>query len=155
MGGPETEYKAAAAFFQSDYCPEEEATKQKNGKEDLLALDLSCGTGFVGRRMAASEYFGHVFCLDYSTLMLNECISTIQREREQDLPLSIVRGDAGCLPFRDAVLDAIHWGAALHRVPDAQQALREVHQVLKSGGKLYATTFFCDPFLTWSFDSLQ
>ena len=51
------------------------------------------------------------------TLLIVETGLTQSTGNEQDLPLSIVRGDAGCLPFRDAVLDAIHCSAALHVFP--------------------------------------
>ena len=132
IGGPDAEYQEAARFLRR---PSKEASTTE------VALDLSCGTGFVGVRMAASQQWDHVFCLDYSPQMLQECASTIRNQYDASLPLSIIRGDAGRLPFRDESLQAVHWGAAMHCVPDAEQALREVYRVLKPGGKLYATTF--------------
>jgi ubiquinone/menaquinone biosynthesis C-methylase UbiE len=67
--------------------------------------------------------------------------SSVQRENEMELPISWIRGDAGGLPFSSGVLDAVHWGAAMHCVPDVEQALEEVYLVLKPGGRLYAITF--------------
>lgn len=128
IGGPEAEYKAATSFLKP--------------QSDQRVLDLSCGTGFVGTRLAKD--YQHVFLLDYSQEMLQECLSS-HPELFSDKPstnLSLLRGDAGQLPFADNSLDAIHWGAALHCVPDAEQAMREVYRVLKpNGGKVYATTF--------------
>ena len=92
VGGPEEEYAFSSSFL--------------NGEG--IAPDLSCGSGFVGRRMAASKKYKHVFLLDYSLQMLDECQSTITRQDEEYLPMSLIRGDAGQLPFRDATMDAVH-----------------------------------------------
>jgi 2-polyprenyl-3-methyl-5-hydroxy-6-metoxy-1,4-benzoquinol methylase len=56
IGGPDAEYMAAAPHLGSGQA----------------CLDLSCGTGFVGRRVAASGTFQNVFGLDYSPQMLQE-----------------------------------------------------------------------------------
>ena len=131
IGGPEAEYQAAADFLLSKESP--------SGTNTLL--DLSCGTGFVGQRFALAQQYKHVFSLDYSPQMLTELVQSLQRQSLPPHKLSIIRGDAGSLPFQDNSLDAIHWGAAMHCVPNAEQALAEVYRVLKPGGKLYATTF--------------
>lgn len=127
IGGPDEEYKSAASFLI--------------GNGNSIALDMSCGTGFVGRRFASSGLFEQVFALDYSEQMLNECVASIQRENEFDSPIVIVRGDAGSLPFNDNSFDCVHWGAAMHCVPDAEAALSELYRVLKPGGRAYVTTF--------------
>ena len=134
IGGPDAEYKSAASHLLGD-------DDDDTAPVEKIALDLSCGTGFVGRRLAASKEFRHVFALDYSPQMLTECIRSIQRENEEILPISILRGDAQCLPFQDDTIDAIHWGVAMHCVPDVEKAISEVYRVLKKDGKLYATTF--------------
>jgi len=127
IGGPDVEYESAAPHLGTGE----------------VALDLSCGTGFVARRMASSGAFQHVFALDYSPQMLSECITSMNRNKGEigQLPLSIIRGDAGLLPFENQSLDAIHWGAAMHCVPNVEQALEECYRVLKPDGRLYATTF--------------
>mmetsp|Transcript_20610 Transcript_20610/g.30203 ORF Transcript_20610/g.30203 Transcript_20610/m.30203 type:complete len:137 (+) Transcript_20610:3-413(+) len=91
--------------------------------------------------MASSNDFQHVFGLDYSYQMLSECVASVNRQGEGNAPLSIIRGDAGYLPFEDGSFDAVHWGAAMHCVPDVEAAMAEVYRVLKPGGRLYATTF--------------
>eukprot|EP00547_Thalassionema_nitzschioides_P017955 CAMPEP_0194250244 /NCGR_PEP_ID=MMETSP0158-20130606/22512_1 /TAXON_ID=33649 /ORGANISM="Thalassionema nitzschioides, Strain L26-B" /LENGTH=259 /DNA_ID=CAMNT_0038986979 /DNA_START=1 /DNA_END=778 /DNA_ORIENTATION=- len=140
IGGPDAEYTAAVEYLGTG----------------AVALDLSCGTGFVGKRMALSGMYQHVFALDYSMEMLNECVASINRENNKSLPISIIRGDAGNLPFNDNVFDAVHWGAAMHCVPDVAQAMKEVHRVIKPGGKLYATTFLRPfPDVVFRFFTLQ
>jgi SAM-dependent methyltransferase len=131
IGGPDAEYRAAADFL----------LPTGTDSPSSALLDLSCGTGFVGQRFALAQQYDHVFSLDYSPQMLTELIHSLQRQSLPPQKLSILRGDAGQLPFQDNALDAIHWGAAMHCVPNAEQAWKEVYRVLKPGGKLYATTF--------------
>ena len=148
IGGPDAEYRAAADFLVT-------SDLQKKPSPPRVLLDLSCGTGFVGQRFAwnagrrdndgsTSGSYDHIFALDYSTQMLGELVNSLQRQRQQStpsLPISILRGDAGKLPFQNDSLDAIHWGAAMHCVPNAELAFQEIYRVLKPGGRLYATTF--------------
>lgn len=68
--------------------------------------------------------------------MLTEVVQSLKRQSLPSQKLSIVRGDADSLPFQDNSLDAIHWGAAMHCVPNAEEALQEVCRALKPGGKL-------------------
>lgn len=127
VGGMDAEYAEAAKFLQGD--------------GSGVIADVSCGTGFIARRLAASGSFRRVVALDYSREMLTELVASTRRDRGAPRSLAVVRGDAGDLPFRDASLDAVHWGAAMHCVPDAELALGEVYRALRPGGKLYATTF--------------
>mmetsp|Transcript_56275 Transcript_56275/g.168494 ORF Transcript_56275/g.168494 Transcript_56275/m.168494 type:complete len:323 (-) Transcript_56275:226-1194(-) len=141
IGGPDAEYSAAAQFLDGT----------KRGREDgggTAILDLSCGTGFVASRFASSGMYDRVFALDYSDKMLGELVASVERDEGAEgvgggglNRLSVIRGDAGSLPFRAGTFDAVHWGAAMHCVPSAEKGLEEVYRVLKPGGKLYATTF--------------
>ena len=38
-------------------------------------------------------------------------------------------------------MDALHAGAAMHCWPNLEAGLKEIHRVLKPGGKFFATTF--------------
>ncbi|CAK0885003.1 unnamed protein product [Prorocentrum cordatum] len=105
-----------------------------------VAADVSCGTGWMARRLAASGAFARVFASDYSGAMLEEAVRTARREGALD-GLRFLRADTQALPFRAGSLDCVHFGAALHCVPDAGAALRSVWRCLRPGGRLYATTF--------------
>lgn len=50
-------------------------------------------------------------------------------------PARFTRGDAEHLPFRDGTFDFVFSNGVLHHTPDTGHALREVHRVLKPGGK--------------------
>ena len=51
-------------------------------------------------------------------------------------PPTVLRADAGRLPFRDACVDAVLAVHVLHLVPDWPRALEEVRRVLVPGGML-------------------
>ncbi len=97
-------------------------------------VDLSCGPGFTGRRLAASGDFAHVLGLDWSVAML-------QRALHEAPELPLLRADVARLPFAHASLAAAHAGAALHLWPDPDAAIAEVARVLRPGGVFIASTF--------------
>ena len=98
-------------------------------------VDLSCGPGFTGRRLAASGQFERVWGLDWSLPML-------QRAAEDNRGLMrLVRADVGRLPFRPASLAGAHAGAAFHVWPDPSAAVAEVARALQPGGAFVASTF--------------
>ena len=102
-------------------------------------LDLSCGPGLVGRRLAKSRRFRRVIGLDHARQMLELCLDHCAPESVADFDL--VRADAAALPFGDASLDAVHAGAALHIWSDIPGVLAEVARVLRPGGVFVASTF--------------
>ena len=104
-----------------------------------VVMDLSCGSGFMTRRLIKSGHYDRILCADLSPTMLAETLVNTDRE---GLPApEAIRCDASRLPLKDGVLDAIHAGAALHCWPRLEEALAEVYRVLKPGGVFYASTF--------------
>lgn len=53
----------------------------------------------------------------------------------------VPRCDVSKLPVQTESLDGVHAGAALHCWTKLEQALSEVHRVLKPGKGFFATTF--------------
>jgi ubiquinone/menaquinone biosynthesis C-methylase UbiE len=88
------------------------------------ALDLACGTGFVGRSLGARGW--RVTGADFSAPMLAEA----RRDRGTP-PLVRARGEA--LPFRDGSVALVACGTAFHWLEPAA-ALDEVARVLAPGG---------------------
>lgn len=62
-------------------------------------------------------------------------------ERARGKGLQGVQADAGRLPVRDEVADAVIIVDALHHFPDAMQTVREVYRVLRPGGVLVIREF--------------
>ena len=110
---------------------------------DLL-LDMGCGAGrhaFESYRQGA-----RVVAFDYSAAELKDVgglFAAMQGTGEAgtrpDSLAATTNGDALALPFPDGTFDRIIASEVLEHVTDDQQALRELHRVLKPGGTLAAT----------------
>jgi ubiquinone/menaquinone biosynthesis C-methylase UbiE len=102
-------------------------------------LDLACGPGIYSRPFARQIAPGLVVGLDLSPPMLRHAR---RRARAEGLGnLALVRGDALRLPFADGRFDVVNCCGALHLFPDPDLALREVHRVLKPGGRFTVAAF--------------
>ena len=102
-------------------------------------LDLACGPGIYTRPFARQVAPGLAVGLDLSPAMLRHA-----RRRARAAGIAnvlLVRGDAMRLPFGGGRFDAVNCCGALHLFPDPDQALREVHRVLKPGGRFTVAAF--------------
>ena len=89
-------------------------------------LDLAAGTGKLTRLLAPSV----------PRLLAAEPMEGMQRQLRAVLPdVPLLSANAEALPFRDGVLDAITVAQAFHWFR-ADEALAELHRVLRSGGRL-------------------
>lgn len=97
-------------------------------------LDLACGTGVV-TRLAAPEVGagGQVTGLDINAGML-----AVARSLPPPSGASItwVEGNAEAMDFPDASFDVVLCQQGLQFFPDKPAALREIHRVLVSGGRV-------------------
>jgi ubiquinone/menaquinone biosynthesis C-methylase UbiE len=97
-------------------------------------LDVACGTGVVAR--AAAAYVGgggRVVGLDMNTGMLDVARGTRSVEW--------VEGSALALPFGHGEFDVVLCQLGLQFVEDRLRALKEMHRVLVSGGRVGASVF--------------
>ncbi len=107
----------------------------KVGRNDKV-LDVGCGTGTLAlaavRRVGGS---GAVSGIDAAPAMIKRAQRKAQRLK---LPVSFQTAAAQELPFADASFSVVLLTLALHHLPDDNraQALREIHRVLKPGGRL-------------------
>lgn len=73
---------------------------------------------------------------------INEYALDVSRQRVRKFGLKspwFIACDAHHLPFADASFSAVTVIEALHHFSDYGQALREIHRILKPGGRLYST----------------
>jgi SAM-dependent methyltransferase len=96
------------------------------------ALEIGCGTGLFLERVARSG--AEIHGMDLSAELLAKA-----RARVGGLAnVSLHRGDAHRMPHPDGCLDAVYGSSVLHHL-DLAPVLREVHRVLRPGGRIVFT----------------
>ena len=98
-------------------------------------LDLACGTGVVARMASPMvQPEGKVFGLDFNG-------AQIITARAMDSSIDWREGDAGFLPFDDQEFDLVVCQQGFQFFPDRVRAVKEVHRVLKAGGRVGITVW--------------
>ncbi len=98
---------------------------------DDKVLDVATGTGNTAFSLA--PHVGAVVGLDVSTKMLAQARQSAEREGFTNV--SFMEGAAEQLPFGDASFSHVVSRHAPHHFRDVPAFLREVHRVLKPGGR--------------------
>ena len=100
-------------------------------------LDVACGPGTFGRRIASPSR--EVFGIDVSIGMLRQGAAYIAKEGTPNVHFARARVEA--LPFEDSVFDAVLCCGSLHLFADTVVALREIARVMKPAAILSVFTF--------------
>ena len=104
-----------------------------------VVLDVACGPGNFSREFArAVGDDGLVVGIDASRTMLSRGAVDLRASGLENLTL--IRGDATRLPFRDASFDGVCCFAALHLLADPFAGLDEMRRVLAPGGRIALMT---------------
>jgi len=90
-------------------------------------LDVCCGTGDFA--VEAERRGATVVGVDFSERML-------ERARRKSGTIEWIQGDALALPFADGEFDAATVGFGVRNLDDLDRGLRELHRVIRPGGKL-------------------
>lgn len=99
------------------------------------ALDVCTGTGDWAISLAdAIGSDGEVTGLDFSENMLKVAQN---KKLAKEIPnVTFLHGNAMELPFKEDTFDYVTIGFGLRNVPDYETVLREMHRVVKPGGKV-------------------
>jgi SAM-dependent methyltransferase len=100
-------------------------------------LDVACGPGTYGRRVASPSR--EVFGIDISMGMLRQGAAYVARDRIPNTHFARARVEA--LPFENGFFNATLCGGSLHLFADTIIALREMARVMKPGAILSVFTF--------------
>lgn len=110
-------------------------------REKSLVLDIATGTGDMILEAAsllppATRFVGVDFCGEMIALADAKIASSLNRS-------AVDLGIASCeaLPFRENTFDAACISFGIRNVVDRDQGLREIHRVLRPGGKLVLLEF--------------
>jgi len=100
-------------------------------------LDIACGPGTFGRRIASPSK--EVFGIDVSMGMLRQGAAYTAREGVPNIHFARARVEA--LPFEDGLFDAALCCGSLHLFADTVIALREIARAMKPAAILSVFTF--------------
>lgn len=93
-------------------------------------LEIGCGLGTDGAQFAKAG-------ADYTGVDLTDAAVELARQRFElfELPGTFRTADAENLDFADESFDVVYSHGVLHHTPDTVRAVREVHRVLRPGGR--------------------
>lgn len=117
-----------------------ELFRQMDGLMDVrqgMLLDVACGPGTWGRRLASPAM--EVYGIDISWSMLREGMRKVAGQHITHMNFAHARVEK--LPFDDHQFNAVYCGGALHGFPDTVGSLREIGRTLKTGAPLVVVTF--------------
>ena len=104
-----------------------------------VVLDLCTGTADLALALTTSAG-ARVVGVDFAGEMLRRGRQKV-REAGVDRQVRLVLGDAMSMPMPDAVVDAATIGFGIRNVQTPAEALKEVHRVLRPGGRLVILEF--------------
>jgi len=110
-----------------------------SGKE---VLDIGVGIGGPACLLVTQHGAGKVTGIDVEEPVLGEARATVSSQNLQDqIKLQLVK--PGPLPFDDATFDIVFSKDSIIHIPDKQALFSEVYRVLRPGGWLVMSDWYC------------
>jgi ubiquinone/menaquinone biosynthesis C-methylase UbiE len=130
--------------MRADYAPWMEEELDYAGAAGLRVLDVGSGQGIDLARYAQSgaDPVG-IDLTPRHVELANAHLAALGLRGEA------VRGDGEQLPFDDESFDRVSSNGVLHHTPDIEGALREIHRVLKPGGRATVIVYNRDSLHYW------
>src|SRR6267142_2053330 len=107
----------------------------------LKVLEIVCGLGIDGAQFAEAG-------ANYTGVDLTEAAVELARTRFElfDLSGKFQTADAENLDFANKSFDLVYSHGVLHHTPDTAKAIREVHRVLRPGGRAIVMLYHRDSY---------
>jgi len=111
------------------------------GARGLKVLEIGCGLGTDGAQFARAGAI-------YTGVDLTEAAVELARKRFElfNLQGAFRTADAEQLDFADESFDVVYSHGVLHHTPDTARAIREVHRVLRPGGRAVIMLYHRDSY---------
>jgi ubiquinone/menaquinone biosynthesis C-methylase UbiE len=116
----------------ADKASHEYMLKLSHVKPSDKVLDVATGPGYVAMLFAERAY--EVVGVDLTPVFVSKAQAGASEKGLKNL--SFREGDVEKLPFPSETFDIVTCHKALHHFPDAQKALKEMHRVLRRGGRI-------------------
>ena len=121
---------------------------RRDESEPFDLLDIGCGTGTWTAMVAGSPLPSRrIVGLDYSlsmTQVAHEKAAAIGEGAPE-----FVNGDSEHLPFADRSFDVVTCSNSFHHYPHQAATIKEMHRVLRPGGRLLLIDGFRDNVIGW------
>ncbi len=108
------------------------------GSQNGLVLDVACGPGTYGRRIASA--LRTIYGIDASMSMLRRGARYVERSHLANVHFA--RSKVEALPFPAGLFDAAICAGSLNHFSDTVLALREINRTMKAGAPLAVMCFF-------------
>lgn len=132
---PRYDFITRALSFGRDTSWKNRLVNDLPDNKNAHCLDIACGTGDITFRLATKYPAGHIVGLDVTEPMIDYA-----RERNTFSNITFTLQNMCRTNFADASFNIVTGGYALRNAPNLEQALIEIHRVMKPG----ATAAFLD-----------
>jgi demethylmenaquinone methyltransferase/2-methoxy-6-polyprenyl-1,4-benzoquinol methylase len=110
-----------------------------------VVLDLACGTCDMARVLLRQNGNLRVIGVDLSRSMLGLAAGKMAAGALGRGRVALVNAPAEALPFPDAAFDGAMIAFGIRNVPDFRAGLREIHRVMRPGGRAVILEFSTPP----------
>ncbi|MFJ6379387.1 methyltransferase domain-containing protein [Kitasatospora sp. NPDC092039] len=129
---PEGELNRLRLQATASWEKEARVMRQFGLRPDMDALEIGCGPGFTTELFLNDLPDGSLTCLELEPYQIEQARGYLGEHDEKRL--RIVQGSVVESPLPDESFDLAHARFVLQHVPQPEQALAEIHRMLRPGG---------------------